>query len=169
MAWLSAKDTPRPRLVATAADLEGRAVLTASFGSGSVVLSSRTESVALSWKEGEADRRRGVPAGTWRWRSTRIERTRDGEAWVCSACLGRGAELRLGPVADPPLQLAAEGKVAFRGNAKRDGGALQLGFELRDEGGNGVSVYRKGRRIEIRWRLLAKDGKEIAAGPMHYG
>jgi hypothetical protein len=155
--------------VDSAADLEGKAVLTASFRSGSLVLASKAESVVLSWKEGDADRRRGVPPGTWRWRSTRIEREKDGESWVHSSSQGTGGEFRFEAGGDPPMTLVAEGKAAFRGTAKRQGAALHLGFDLRDEGGHGISVYRKGKRIEVRWRLLGKDGKELAAGPMTYG
>ncbi len=62
-----------------------------------------------------------------------------------------------------------EGKAVFTAHAKRHRGVLQLGFDLKDEGGRGISVYRKDRRIDVRWRLLGKDGMEIAAGGMTYG
>jgi hypothetical protein len=123
----------------------------------------------LSWKEDDGDPRRGVPPGTWRWRSTRIERAKDGEPWFLSSCQGRGAEIRLEAGGDPPTRLLAEGKAFLKASAKRDRGAIQVGFDLKDEGGYGISVYRGDRRIEVRWRLLGKDGKEISAGTMNYG
>jgi hypothetical protein len=141
----------------------------ASFPSGSLVLVSKSESVVLAWKEDDKDRRRGVPPGTWRWRSTRIERVKDAESWFLSSSQGKGAEFRFKADGEPPMQLVAEGKAVFAGSAKKDRGALQLGFDLKDEGGYGISVYRKDRRIEVKWRLLGKDGKEIAAGAMNYG
>ena len=144
-------------------------VVVPSFEAGTIVLSSKAESVVLCWKEDEKDRRRGGPPGKWAWRSTRLERKLEGEPWTFSACGGQGPEVPMDAVSGPPTELTQEGKAAFKGTAKRQGAAIQLGFELRDGGGLGISVYRKERRIDVRWRLLGKDGKEIAAGTMNYG
>jgi hypothetical protein len=146
--------------------VDGKAVVVPSFEAGTIVLSSKEESVVLSWKADDGDRRRGVAAGAWRRRSTRIERAKDGEAWFLSST-SPNLDVRL--ATESPFVLKQEGKAFFTGSAKRDKGALQMGFDLKDEGGRGISVYRKDRRIEVRWRLLGKDGKEIAAGAMNYG
>jgi len=148
--------------------VDGKAVVVPSFEAGTIVLSSKEESVVLSWKADDGDRRRGVASGAWRRRSTRIERGKDGEAWFLSST-GSGPEVRFDAAAEAPVVLKQEGRALFTGSAKRQNGALQLGFDLKDEGGRGISVYRKDRRIEVRWRLLGKDGKEIAAGGMTFG
>jgi hypothetical protein len=103
----------------------------------------------------------GAPPGTYRVRSTRITRGN----WIISASAGPEPVLTVKDKAE----LKVDETVRFEGLAKRRGGKLQLGFNIKGTDGRGLSVYKDGKRVPVTYRVLAKDGAVVAEGTMAYG
>jgi hypothetical protein len=115
----------------------------------------------LTWKKGDKARARPLPVGTYRLTGYRLVR---GE-WMASATGGREAfEVSAGKTTK--LEIGARVNVRFRARPK--GQALSLGMGIRGRKGMGLSLYHKGTRIQIRYRL-SSQGEKPQDGPMNYG
>ena len=148
------------------ADREKAAVLP-SAAAGVLTLEAKERRVRLSWAAGSDPRERWVEPGTWTVRDTWTLRAREGVEWVlsCSGAPEGPFEAKAGETAP----VALEEVVRFSGRARREGKGLALEFSLKGDRGRGVSVWKAWKRVPVRWRVLGKDGKEIAAGAANYG
>jgi hypothetical protein len=132
--WLEAQKPP-PRG-------EGGAKVVASFAEGSAVLAGEKGEISLAWDpKGPAPE---APPGTYRVRTLRIAR---GSFLISSAGLPA-----------PPLvvkettELKIDEIVRFDGNARRRGRALQLGFSIKGADGRGLTIYKAGARVPVKYR-----------------
>jgi hypothetical protein len=169
--WLSKQEAARPRRVATtpgAPETAGHGLVSSAFGTGSAVLTGAGGSLTLQWPAGDDQAPRAVPAGDWHVRTVRIERSHQGTPWFLSMTAPDGKK-KLRVEADRPAQVAAEASVHFNGRAERKGEGLQLSFVVTSADHRGLSVYRDGERIAVRYRVLAEDGTVLASGTMNYG
>lgn len=121
----------------------------------------------VSWErdvDGElaADRRRALPAGAYTVVGyRRIER--EGDAlWHLSVTGQKIRTIDVDTGAVQPVEIDATVRIARGLRGK------MISMTIQGEGRSGLSVYKDGRRIPVRYRLVGPDGVE-AEGPMRYG
>jgi hypothetical protein len=143
------------------------AIVRSNIGSGSIVLAGPKGELTLLWRAGDKERRRAVPVGTYRLRTTRVVRKESGEDWFISTSgpAGKPRHLRSGETA----RLDIDPSVHFNSTVRRKSGRLQLGFTLKGADGRGLSVYRSDRRVPVTYRILSADGRVLGKGKMNYG
>ena len=164
--WLKAQKVAR-RIDAPPAAAKPVAWVEPSFEAGSVVLKKGDKLLRVVWHAGTQDRRRVVPAGKHGVYEFRIERTTQRTHWFLAS-------------SGPPYQkveVAAKGRTSLvisdaltcTTQAKRVGQELRFSFGMRAATGHGITVFKNFLRVPVTYRILDKQGKEIAAGKMDYG
>ncbi len=147
------------------------------FDTGAVLLlDAKDKAYRLSWESGMAERKpdetkpddpsrvRALPPGDYRMVGYRLMRkAASGETWWASATGQpiRRLALRAGETA----VLEIDPTVHVRGRSSR----TSVNVDVKGEGKSGLSLYREGKRIDLRFRLLDAEGKERTAGTIHYG
>lgn len=167
MKWLEAQKPP-PR---APEKREGSGRVTASFETGSAVLSGPDGEVTLAWDAKTTEY--ALAAGKYRVRTTRIVR----ENWIISSAGAPEPALTVRLCAQPArsmdvaetAHLRIDETVRFQCSAKRKGAKLQLGFSINAADGRGLTVYKDDRRVPVTYKVLAKDGTVLAEGTMTYG
>jgi hypothetical protein len=154
-----------PKRVDKATDLAtGFGRVTAGFGAGSVVLAGPDGAVTLVWNKGGS---RALPAGTYRVRTTRVEREKGGVHWFLSST--SPPRERITVKAAGTVRVEVGDAVHFQPRIGRKGDRMQLGFTIKGADGRGLSVYKNDRRVPVTYKVLAKKGKVLASGTMNYG
>lgn len=136
--------------------------LTVPFDTGSLYLAS-TESgdVRVVWNGGGA---REVPVGRYRATHYQIEKTKDGIDWTLS-----GKSDKLVVIEDDKetrVDLDTRAHLAFSLRITHHGAQVQLGIK---GDGEGLSIVRDGRLVDLPYKLLDGDQRELSAGSMKYG
>jgi len=150
-----------------AADAKPTAWIEPAFDSGSVVLMSGDRLVRVVWPLGGEDKRRVLAPGKYTVRELRFEHTHKGAHWFLSS-------------SGPPYQkveVAARGgtklvipdEITCTTKAKRKGAQLNISFAMGAKNGHGITIFKKSLRVPVTYRVLDKDGRELAAGKMNYG
>jgi hypothetical protein len=117
----------------------------------------------LAWTDAESERPRAIPAGTYRVVGYRIQRVdENGTPWHLSATGNSIAKLTLTPGATGQVDIDATVHVKKRFHAGRVAMAI-TGQKA------GLTIYKEGKRIPVRFRLADGEGTELAAGKMNYG
>ncbi|MHC4135502.1 MAG: hypothetical protein ACYS0K_11000 [Planctomycetota bacterium] len=116
------------------------------------------------WKKGGV---RALPAGTYRVRTTRVEREKGGVHWFLSST--SPPRERVTVKAGRTVRVAVDDTVHFEPRIRRQDDRIQLGFAIKAADGRGLSVYKNDRRVPVTYKVLAKDGKVLASGTMNYG
>jgi hypothetical protein len=142
----------------------GSGRVTASFKAGSVGFAGPDGDVTLVWKKGGV---RALPAGTYRVRTTRVEREKGGVHWFLSST--SPPRERVTVKAGRTVRVAVDDTVHFEPRIRRQDDRIQLGFAIKAADGRGLSVYKNDRRVPVTYKVLAKDGKVLASGTMNYG
>ncbi len=138
-----------------------------AFEAGSIILQRGDELVSLVWSAKDKDRRRALPAGEYRLRTTRLEREQKGAWWFLSSTGPAGRKIEVAKRA--PTKLTIDDEVHFTSIVNRHGKKLQLGFSITGADKRGMSIYRDGKRVPVTYKVLNKKGKVIAKGRMNYG
>ena len=167
--WLTRNDQARPlRLDAAPKRPKGQALVETNLDAGSIILlGPGGDTAALVWKLDDKDRRRALPPGAYRLRTTRIERLTGKDHWFLSSTGPPGAERVL--KADKTARIDVDDTVQFKAGARRNGGRLQLNFVIFGADHRGLSVYKNDKRVPVTWKQLSKKGKTLASGKMNYG
>lgn len=139
-------------------------LVTASFETGSVVLAGPAGDVTLAWSKGG---RRALPAGTYRVRTTRVEREQGGVHWFLSSTSPPREKITVKE--GRTVRIEAGAVVRFTPRIRQKDDRMQLGFAIRGTDGRGLSVYKNDRRVPVTYKVLAKDGQVLASGTMNYG
>ncbi len=135
---------------------------------GSIILQGPNGDVALDWKKDDSQRVRGIPPGTYRLRTVRVERLQDKVHWCLSSTTPPKKRLKLG--SDKKITLKVPDTVHFHGKVHRKGKRqLQLGFGIHSRNHHGLSIYRDGKRVPVAYKVLSTKGKALAWGKMNYG
>lgn len=137
------------------------------LGAGSIILAGPDGDVTLSWAAADEARERLLPAGTYRLRTTRSERSQGDEHWFVSSTGPAGKPRRFAAGAVETIKV--DDSVRFEGRAKRESGELQLNFMIAAADGRGLSVYRDDRRVDVGYEVLDRKGGVLATGTMNYG
>jgi len=122
----------------------------------------------LSWEQREgvasSERRRALPPGDYEVVGYRIiDRSREAETWHVCASRPRLDALRVRAGEEHALSLDATIRVAKRLSDD------QIQMAITGANAAGLSIYRDGRRIPIRYELRGRDGEVLRAGRMNYG
>ncbi|HTF88997.1 MAG TPA: hypothetical protein VK843_11350 [Planctomycetota bacterium] len=130
---------------------------------------SKARLFRLAWEQrGEESRSttkaRTLAAGEYTLVGFRIvDRSRAGEVWHIS---GSGTKLRTIQV---PATGALRLEVAAGLSVKQRFDGSSAGMEIRGADQSGVSIYKNGARIRVRYRVLGAKGEVLASGKMNYG
>ncbi len=112
-----------------------------------------------------ADRRRALPAGTYRIRGVRlIDRSRKNETWHLSASGRQLGELDV--EAGETLPFEFDPTIHMAAHLRR---GKQVAVSITTASGAGLSIYKDWRRIPLGYRLTSADGEVRRRGPLHYG
>ena len=141
--------------------------VSSNLETGSIILAGPQGDVAIHWKKSDEHRSRGLPPGTYRLRTVRIEREQKGVHWFLSATSQPRKPMAFGSGAKVKLEVADT--VHFKGKVKRMGRKLQLNFEIHSKTHQGLSVYKNGKRVPVTYKLLSAKGEVLATGKMNYG
>ena len=156
---------PPPRRVDKATEVAaGFGRVTANFEAGSIVLAGPDGDVTLVWRKGGA---RALPAGTYRVRTTRVEREKGGVHWFLSSTSPPREGITV--KARRTVRLEVDQAVHFEPRIRRKGDRVQLGFTIKAADGRGLSVYRNDRRVPVTYSVLSKKGEVLASGTMNFG
>ncbi len=141
-------------------------LVTVSFAAGDLFLSDAEDhAYRLSWNadEPQAERRRALPAGSYRLRTYRIVRTEGGERWHVSATAPslRRIEVRAGETTHVEL----DDTIAIHSRLSD----TQAGMNIQGDSGAGLSIYRGAKRIPIDYRVRDEADVVVATGTMRYG
>ena len=136
-----------------------------SVDAGSAVVAGPGgDELLLVWKKpGEVK----LPAGKYKLRTTRVERTHKEEHWFLSST---------GPAGKPFTIKRGKGSIDLGGTVHFAaqvrgwrGAQLVLGFMISNGEHRGVSVYRQDKRVPVTFKVLDRKGKILKAGRMNYG
>ena len=112
---------------------------------------------------------RSLDAGAYTLTGYRlIRRDKRGVTWFISTTAPRGIR-DLKVVAGKNQTMEIDPSIVVDCSARRTKLGLRLMVTISGEIEVGLSIYRKGRRIPIVYRVLGKQGKVIATGKMEYG
>lgn len=149
-------------LEATTPITKGMGAVTSNLERGELFLRDEEGKVyRLRWTAGEDDQERSLPLGTYVLVGYRIVEGK----WHLSASGGR----RKVVVGETPTRVIVSKGVAIDFRAKPRGSQLSLQMGIAGGDGLGMSIFKDGARIPIRYRLTGKKDAEVAAGPMNYG
>jgi len=168
MKWLGTQSARAPRLAPTQDSSTADAPVskvTSNIPRGSVVLAGEGGLVRLTWKKDQ--RAHYLAPGPYRIRNARIVEKKGKDTWFLSSTEPRGPVLQV--EGGSPLHLRLTRRIVFGGKAHWKGRELFLGFSLRDAKGRGLSIYRNGKRVPIRYELLSAEGRRLKSGKMNYG
>ncbi|MHC4941229.1 MAG: hypothetical protein ACYTHK_20025 [Planctomycetota bacterium] len=164
--WLKGKDRrPARRYDQAPAEADKGVDVQPSFEAGSITLQRGDRLLTLHWTARDRDNRRRIPAGEYLLRTTRLEREKSGVWWFLSSTGPAKRKLRIAK----GTKLSVGDTVHFRGIARRRGANLQLGFGITSSDKRGLSIYRDGKRVPVRYRLFDDKSKLLVEGTMNYG
>ncbi len=141
---------------------------------GSLFLKNASGEVTrLAWKAGKAGELRALPPGNYTLVGYRIVRKDDeGVNWFISAISPKGIR-KLAVKPGKPLMVAIkpEIRVACKGRAggPKAKGVLAVQGGFQGEHHSGLTIYREGKRIPLRFTISNHTGEEIETGKMGYG
>lgn len=143
---------------------EGRkyGTLTVPFDTGSVYLASAEQGdVRVVWNGGGS---REVPVGRYRATHYQVEKTKDGTDWILSGKSDEPVEI----VGDKETRLDLDVRAHLSLSLKMTHHGTQVQLGITGDGG-GLSIVRGGRLVDLRYKILDADRRELSAGSMKYG
>ncbi|HEX6883202.1 MAG TPA: hypothetical protein VF530_07455 [Planctomycetota bacterium] len=165
VAYLEARPLPLPEVIDTQRPAEkGEATLMANFRRGAVLFEAPDgRLVRVSWDELGGERRRPIPPGRYRIVGIRLSTEVEGVSWhmVGSGFGNTTLDFRAG--ATHVVALDAVLRLEERIGADRYEVAL-VGHE-----DAGISLYRGGERLPLRWRRLDAAGEPLDEGLLEFG
>ncbi len=139
------------------------------FDEGSVLVKDAAgKHYRLVWRAQDKDRRRGLPPGAYTLTHFDIVRRDEHKTeWFIS---GSGAALaKLKVAAGQDQTLGADDAVMIQCKAKPSAGTVDIQATVMDGHHHGLSIYRDGKRIPLKYRVADARGKELATGELEYG
>ena len=170
--YLKSAAVSKPRTISTSpATRDAKAgCVTSNISHGELFLhpkGQRKERLRLRW-DPDGDRERELPAGTYQVTGYRHVATgEDGVQWIWSTTSPAYRELEV--KAGETVHFDVRRKIAVNARAFRKKGTHRVALVFQSERRLGNTLYRKGKRIDIRWQCL--DGKDdvLSEGKMRYG
>jgi hypothetical protein len=117
----------------------------------------------LGWAKTDRRRARPLPAGAYRLFGYRVVK---GE-WMISTTGGRGeVTVRAGKTSE----LTVSSKIHINLRARRlERGQLRVQLGITNGQRMGLSLYKKAKRVPLRYVVLNGEGEELVAGALSYG
>ncbi len=157
-----------PKIVTCAPeDHEGLAVVTIGRMRARVTLAGPDGDLSLL-NGARCISRWALPPGTYRLRDSRVEAELDGVWWFLASSAGPGQK-SFDLTAGSATKLDPGVEVHFAPTVKRQADGLFLAFGLQAADKRGLSIFRDGQRIVVRYQLLGADGGVLSEGPFKYG
>jgi hypothetical protein len=150
---------------------DGLGLLSPSFAEGSLLLKDPAGKYArLIWNRDDAkaaDRRRGVVPGSYQLTGYHIvRRDKQDKEWFLWVNLraGRALDIKAGELSVP-----ADDTITINCKTKRTPDGLDIHAIVMADHHAGVTMYKEGKRIPIRYRVTSKNNQALAAGALDYG
>ena len=150
-------------------DDAGSALVKSNLAHGTILLTGPDGDVTLVWKDGEKGKARALPPGSYRLRTIRVERVQDGTHWFLSSTGPKGKPMDLAGRRTKRVDVTDTVHFRHQINPDPKSGGLNLGFSIKTADDRGLSIYKDGRRVPVRYEVLAKGGAVLAQGTMKYG
>ena len=170
IAFLSSPRVDRPVTVASPPGNRSarQGWVESTIDEGELFLESDGKPFRLTWKSGQKDRRRALPDGDYKIKGYRIRKTDDqGTDWHISIASPGFRKVTVRSEQGVKVDIEPTISIKLRVIRKRD--ELTVVARVLGEGNSGLSIYRRGKRIPLRYRVTSADGKPITTGPMRYG
>ena len=165
--YLTSKPLALPKSLASAAAPKvDEGTLTTNLKAGVVFLEdAKGLAYRLSWSQDEAGdaRARALPAGEYKLRTYRVLKQDAGRSWHLSSSAPTIQKLTIRAGQEHTLKLDQRIHI----NARIHGKQAQMGIKGHEAAG--LSIYRDGVRIPIRYSLNNSAGESLASGAMNYG
>lgn len=152
--------------------VENTGTISVPFHQGMVLLKDQDGKYRrLSWNEIKNNKKntvRAVAAGVYKVATYRVhKRDKKSDEWFLSVTKPHLHKIKVQPGHSHKIQLKSE--IHLKLSARRTDNALRVNVLLMDEHGGGLSIYRKGKRIPLHYRIEDSQGKELARGALKYG
>lgn len=154
-------------------------VVVPSFDQGTLFLKhSNGRHYRLEWgtpsagttkgKSARPDARRALPRGTYETTGYRIVR-RDsaGKLWFISVTSHGGQKIDVRPRETTRVTIREE--INFVCRTQKSGEEIKLTAAITGSPRGGLSIYRDGKRIPLKYAIQSADGKELQSGELDYG
>ena len=174
IAYLESDAAAKPATVASADTSEasesvGR--LTSTITRGELFLhpkGDKSAQVRLRWGADDEERSRSLPVGTWIVTGYRhIAVGEDGTEWIWSTASPGFREIEV--KAGESTHFKVRQWIAVQARAFEKKGKQRVSLVFQSEKKLGNTIYRAGKRIDIRWQCRDDEGVVLAEGPMRYG
>lgn len=165
VAYLGASPLPLPQVVDNAQPAAaGEATVLPSFQRGAVLLrASDGRELRLSWDEPGGERRRALPAGRYGILGYRLSAVADGASWhLVGSGLGN---VTVGFSAGGTHVIAIDPVVRVEERIGAD--RIEVGLVGHEDAG--VSLYRDGARVPLRYRRFDRAGALLGEGMLQFG
>jgi hypothetical protein len=140
-----------------------------NFDEGSLLLkNAQGQFFRLSWEKKTENRRRALPPGDYHLMGYRIvRRDAKGDEWFISVTARGTQRVTVRAGQEQPVEVSETITVQCR--AKPGGAGVEVQMMIMDKNQSGLSIYRNGKRIPMRYTVTDAQGKEVASGMMNYG
>lgn len=156
-------EQPIPRVVSKAGPPNAdHGVVRSTVEHGEVFLRSKQETLRLRWSPGDTEVARAVAVGVYRVFGYRVVK---GD-WFVSAT---GGDRKLEVRGDSQQDLTLEGKIALKLRVQRKDQKVRIQLGISSGEGMGLSLYKEGKRVGLRYSVLNASGAALAEGPLDYG
>jgi len=153
----------RPTVIDKSAE-SGEGVVLSNVEHGEIFLKNAAgKAYRLRWKKSDKARERLLPPGRYSLLGYRVIK---GKWMISSTSNGR---TKVVVQADKPLQLNIDPTIHFSLKARKMRGKQRLQMGITNNKHQGLSIYYKGRRIPLPWKVTGNGGRTLASGMMEYG
>lgn len=142
-----------------------------SFKRGSLVAKDgHGRQYRLSWEadQASAERRRALPPGQYTVSNYRISRQdRAGNEWFVSA--SARTIMRFSVAAGKTVNVTVPDAIQMRCEATSVGAEVRVQMVIQGVHHSGLSIYRDGKRVPVKYQITDANGAALAQGAMQYG
>jgi hypothetical protein len=124
----------------------------------------------LDWQKctgAEEDRRRALPPGQYTLTAYWLVRRDQGIDWFLAGSSRNIRQITVQAGESQPVAL--EERINLVWKARAGSGTVNVQAGISGEPHCGLSIYRDGKRIPLRFRITDAQGKELASGRLDYG
>lgn len=171
IAFLKSSAVKAPPTITSAKlpDAKEAGYLIPSFDRGSVLLEDASHRAwRLSWEENSNAKRRALPPGHYSLQNYRvIRRDSKGSEWYLSGIPQHAPRITVRAGVEQRLEIDDTINVPCQ-TKPHEGGWLIMA-PISGANHSGITIYKDGKRIPLRYRISDAAGNEIASGAMNYG
>jgi len=171
VAYLKSSQLERPATISSLARPSSRGLgwVESTIPDGELFLENAAGKLfRLTWQPGQKDRRRGLHPGEYKVRGYRIrKKDAQGTGWHISVASAGFRKLVVRAKQDAKIDI--QPTIVMNCRVRRGHHKVTVQTTVQGAADSGLTIYRRGNRIPLHYRLTNADGKAVASGPMRYG